>query len=108
MWINVGIWPSFDKVDKKLAYEPVCAHRSPDMALVASGDTAGGVKVYNCPCVNKETDFVEMKMHMKDVNKVRFTCDSQFLISIGQSDRSIIIWKVLPDHAKGGSKPLTG
>ena len=72
-----GCWPSFDKVDKKLAFEPNCVHRSQDQKLIASGDTAGGVKIFNAPCISKDAGFVENRMHVKDVSKVRFSCDNK-------------------------------
>lgn len=44
----------FDKVEKKLAFEPTCVHRSPDSSLLAFGDTSGGVGVYRYPCTSRE------------------------------------------------------
>ena len=55
-----------------------------------------------------QAKFVEVNMHVKDVNKVRFSADNQFVISIGQSDRSVIIWRVMPDAIKGPAKTMTG
>jgi len=47
-------------------------------------------------------------MHVNGVNKVRFSCDNKYLISIGQSDRSVIIWRVMPENIKKTAAPLTG
>lgn len=47
-------------------------------------------------------------MHVKDVSKVRFSCDNKYLISIGQADRSVIIWRVMPEIVKKTAAPLTG
>lgn len=37
--------------------------------------------------------------HVKDVSKVKFTSDGKHIISIGKTDRSVIIWNVLPEKS---------
>lgn len=59
-----GIWPAFDKVDKKLLFEPNCAHRSPDGKLIAAGCTDGGVKIFNAPCTNKDVSIIILLLYM--------------------------------------------
>lgn len=34
--------------------------------------------------------------HVKEVSKVRFNSDGSYLISVGKTDRAIMIWQVLP------------
>lgn len=36
--------------------------------------------------------------HVKEVSKTRFNCDGTYLISVGKTDRAIMIWQVLPMH----------
>jgi hypothetical protein len=49
-----GAWPYFDDVEHGRAFEPCTVNRSPDQKLLTVGDTAGHVKLYNYPCINKE------------------------------------------------------
>lgn len=48
------MWPYFDDVEHKRAFEPSSIHRSLDSKLLAVGDTSGAVKLYNFPCIDKE------------------------------------------------------
>jgi hypothetical protein len=41
-------------VEHGRAFEPCTVNRSPDQKLLTVGDTAGHVKLYNYPCINKE------------------------------------------------------
>jgi hypothetical protein len=50
----LGAWPYFDDVEHGRAFEPCTVNRSPDQKLLTVGDTAGHVKLYNYPCINKE------------------------------------------------------
>ena len=99
-WPVQGVWPYFDAIEKGLAFDPTTVHRSPDESLLAVGDLGGNVKLYNYPCLNKSAVPVEMAAHVKEVSKVRFTCDGKHVISLGKYDRSIVSWKVLPEKAK--------
>lgn len=100
----LGAWPYFDEVENGRAFEPCSMNRSPDQKLLAVGDTAGHVKLYTFPCVNKEVsslascpaccsvpayraltetslpcttqaEFTSVKAHAREVAKVRFNCD---------------------------------
>lgn len=51
---HIGAWPYFDDVEKGIAFEPTTAHRSPNQNLLAVGDKAGAVKIYNYPCLAKQ------------------------------------------------------
>ncbi len=104
-WPVQGCWPktysapeSGAKSKKPLppnpAEEPTAVHRSPNERLLAVGQRGGGMKLYNYPCVSKDAVAFEQDGHCKDVTRVRFSSDGRYLISIGKSDRSIIIWKV--------------
>jgi WD40 repeat protein len=95
-WPIQGAWPFFDKVEKGLAFEPSAVHRSPHNELLAVGDKGGSVSLYKYPVLSKDVDNFEHTAHINEVAKVRFSCDGRFLISLGKTDRSIIIWKVLP------------
>ena len=119
-------------------------HRSADENLLAVGDTAGGVKIFNYPCLTKDVSgvpahhkvsqnkYFELRLffiptlicpslfpphptqsvaakhrgHIKDVAKVRFSCDGKYCISVGKHDRAVIVWKLLPDESIPPAKML--
>ncbi len=41
--------------------------------------------------------------HVKEVSKVRFNSDGTYLISVGKTDRAIMIWQVLPMQASAAA-----
>jgi hypothetical protein len=57
--------------------------------------------IHRFPCISKDTPPVQESGHVKDISKVRFTCDGRYAISVGKADRSIIVWKVLSEEGKG-------
>lgn len=93
-------------MDKGLAFEPTAVHRSHDENLLVAGDTSGAVKVFNYPCLTKDAVPTKHRGHIKEVAKVRFSCDGKFVISLGKHDRTIMIWKVLPDPSIIGATPF--
>jgi WD40 repeat protein len=95
-WPMQGAWPFFDKVEKGVAFEPSAVHRSPNNQLLAVGDKSGAVKLMNYPAISKDAPVASEPGHVNPVAKVRFSCDGRYLLSMGKSDRCIIIWKVLP------------
>jgi len=96
-WPIQGAWPYFEDVDKGRAFEPTSVHRSKNEALLAVGDLNGAVKLFNYPCLSKDSISMAHRGHVKEVAKVRFSCDGKYVISLGRFDRAIIIWKVLPE-----------
>ena len=42
--------------------------------------------------------------HVKEVSKVKFSADGRHIISLGKYDRTVIIWKVLPEVEKPVAK----
>ena len=99
-WPVQGAWPYFDQVDKGLAFEPTAVHRSPDEELLAVGDTNGAVKVFNYPCLTKDAQPAKHRGHIKEVAKVKFSCDGKHIVSLGKHDRTVMVWRVLPDSEK--------
>jgi microtubule-associated protein-like 6 len=59
-WPVQGVWPYFDDIDKKKAYEPSSVHRSYDETAVAVGDQGGFVKLFSYPCVSKDVSVMVM------------------------------------------------
>jgi microtubule-associated protein-like 6 len=77
-----------------VAPEPTSVHRSHDGSLLAVGYQDGRCKLYRYPCLAKAAEFCGFRGHIADVPRLRFTCDDKYVISIGQSDRAIMVWKV--------------
>lgn len=75
----VGLWPYFADIENKTAFEPTAVHRSPDQTMLVCGDQAGTVKLYKYPCVSKESTVFKAQAHVKEVSKVRFTCDGKYV-----------------------------
>ena len=96
-WPVQGAWPYFDEIAKGTAAEPSAMHRSSDEDLLGVGDTSGAVKLFHWPCIEKEAQPQHRPAHVKEVSKVRFTCDNKYMVTMGKHDRSIIVWKVLRD-----------
>jgi microtubule-associated protein-like 6 len=92
-----GAWPEYEEVEKGNAFEPSTVHRSRDETFLSVGDTSGAVKIYHYPCVSKDAMNVRKDCHVNDVAKVRFSCDSKHLITIGKQDRTIVIWNIMPE-----------
>ncbi|EGR30612.1 hypothetical protein IMG5_127930 [Ichthyophthirius multifiliis] len=61
--------------------------------LLASGDDKGKVKVFRYPCVKKGSNAVEGKGHSRNVQKVKFLPNDEYLISCG-SDGCVFQWKI--------------
>lgn len=83
-------------------FEPTCMHRSNQENMLVYGDSNGNLKVNRFPCISKDIPPVKAVGHVKDVSKVRFTCDGKYAISVGKHDRSIIVWKILSEDGKSG------
>lgn len=96
----VGAWPYTEAVSKGTDFEPTCMHRSNAENMLISGNTNGQVKITRFPCISKDTSPIKEIGHVKDISKVRFTCDGKYAISVGKFDRSIIVWKVLSEEEK--------
>ena len=73
-------------------------HRSPDEELLAVGDTSGAVKVFNYPCLTKDAVPTKHRGHIKEVSKVKFSCDGKHVVSLGKHDRAVMIWRVLAER----------
>ena len=94
-WPVQGIHPA-----KKLGgggedhLEPICAHRSKDRKLLATGSDKGDIRLFNYPVISKNSKFRKQTGHSSDVANCRFSSDDNVLITIGKHDRTILVWKV--------------
>ena len=111
-WPVQGCWPkvlSGKKRDEALAAaaaagqagnlafvapEPTAVHRSAGQDLLACGFQDGSSKLFRYPCLSKKAGFVGLQGHSADVPSVRFSCDDQYVITVGRTDRTIMVWRV--------------
>lgn len=60
--------------------------------MLAVGDKLGKLKVYCYPVCLEKQSFKSIEGHSSNVKSVEFLENSNFLITIGEVDNSIIIW----------------
>lgn len=100
-WYVQGIHPEY--VD---GVELSSCDKSHNGRYVATTDEAGRIKVFRYPCLTKGADFVSGYGHTTKASKVRFSADDSRMITIGQLDRTILQWKVIPTKPlESGSLP---
>ena len=95
-WPVQGIWPSYLERTEEGKPDPTSLHRTLDQQLTCVGNEKGGVRVYNCPVVNKTAQYLEESKptHTGEVGNTRFSIDGKYAISVGKSDRCVVIWRV--------------
>jgi len=64
--------------------------------LIALGDDYGQVVLYKYPCTRKDDVGSFYQGHSSHVPNVKFSPDSQYLMSVGGHDLSVFQWRVLP------------
>ena len=77
IFMMTGAWPYMDEVANGRAVEPACMHRSPNEELLAVGDETGVFKMFNYPCVSKQSAAITTHAHDGEIAKVRFSCDNK-------------------------------
>ena len=89
-WPVQGVWP-----DSATATAEVRAcHRSPSGRYVATGDSAGRLKLYHHP-VPKGAQSIEGTGHSSHVMNVRFSAASdECLVTCGGHDRCVLRWGI--------------
>jgi len=68
--------------------------RSKDGSLLVACDDFGKVKLFRYPCPIENSGFGKYTGHSSNVCSVRFTYDSQYVISVGGDELSIFQWRV--------------
>ena len=86
-----GIWS--DGAD---AVEINACHRSPSGRVIATGDAAGRLQIYNNPCPKKGAKSVLGTGHSSHVMNVRFASDTdEVLVTCGGRDRCVMRWSLV-------------
>eukprot|EP00829_Urostomides_striatus_P002498 TRINITY_DN126_c0_g2_i3.p1 TRINITY_DN126_c0_g2~~TRINITY_DN126_c0_g2_i3.p1 ORF type:complete len:718 (+),score=188.63 TRINITY_DN126_c0_g2_i3:67-2220(+) len=84
-WHVMGVYPSgvqFSNVNG--------IARSPDSALVVTGDDWGLVNIYNYPAT-KGAKCIQLRGHSEHVVRIRFSPSGEYLFSIGGQDKALIL-----------------
>jgi len=110
-WPVQGCWPKITSGKKReelfaaaaeegkvgiaaVSPEPTTVHRSKAQDMLAVGYQDGAVKIFRYPCLSKNASYASLKGHTADLPSLRFACDDSHIITIGQTDRTILVWKV--------------
>ncbi|EKX41072.1 hypothetical protein GUITHDRAFT_74939, partial [Guillardia theta CCMP2712] len=67
--------------------------RSEDLSLLAVSRNDGRIQLLPFPCHLPDHDSVSIFAHLPAAAKVKFTCDSRRLISIGGNDDAVMVWR---------------
>ena len=90
-WPVQGLWPKHSEGTDLRTVD-----RSHFGSLIATGDGFGQLKLRRYPCINKTTAARVYKGHGQRINRVRFTPEDDYVVSVGGEDRSIFQWRVIP------------
>ena len=61
--------------------------------LLASADNKGLIRVHNYPAI-KESAHHYYSGHANQVSYIQWSCNDEYLVSVGGSDRSVFQWKL--------------
>jgi len=104
-WSNLGVWPT----DRQQTQVNTCdvamsrmvvkeeseeSEENSECGLIATGNDDGIIKLYRYPAPNRSAPSIDLIGHGPHIAVVRWTKDEHHLISIGASDRSIMLWDV--------------
>ena len=83
-----GIFPATDGAD----VNTVCRTKNPRIGIMATGDDYENVNLFRYPSIKPKSGNKRYTGHSAHVTRVRFCLNDNCLVSIGGSDKSIIIW----------------
>lgn len=75
---------------EKFDITSVC--RSHSEKIVVTGNDEGVIKLYKYPCTSNTAPFKSYIGHSSMISKLRFLNEDKFLVSIGCSDKTVIVW----------------
>lgn len=88
-WSVQGVWPEvYDGNDVN------AVHVAQKRKLIAMVTEGGLIKVYKQPCLDKRAKYASGFGHSKHATNVRWTCDETHFITLGGTDRTVMMWKV--------------
>ncbi len=79
----------------------ICADRSPERLsglsqMIAVGDTMSFIRVFRYPCIRIDAKYLELRGHSGPITALTFNEAGTHLLTIGGSDRCVMIWKISP------------
>ena len=97
-WSTLGVWPT-DRNQTQVNTIDVAKNKCRDVkrnesGLIATGNDDGIIKLFRWPAPNRSAPFTQLIGHGPHISVVRWTTDEKHLISIGASDRSIMLWDI--------------
>jgi len=92
-WGSQGVWSSsVDTENNDRSFVTSCM-ALPDVEDIVCGDISGLIKLYKYPSLESKSLHQCYIGHSSAISVVRFTNNRRFVLSIGGSDRTILIWK---------------
>jgi microtubule-associated protein-like 6 len=88
-WSVQGLWPELTN-----GVEINGSDRSHCGTYVASVDNRGHARMYNYPCLRRESVPIEGHAHASTVTAIRFSSDDKTVVTLGGNDRCVMTWKV--------------
>jgi microtubule-associated protein-like 6 len=89
-WPVQGIWyAGSDGTDINAVHIP------PSKCGVVTADDEACVRLYRYPCLSNKSEGRVYRGHASHVLGVKFTCDEQFVISVGGEDMATLQWKLV-------------
>jgi len=97
-WSNLGVHPT-DRQQVQVNTVDVAMNKCQDLiqnesGLIATGNDDGIIKIFRYPAPNRNAKGIDLIGHGPHISVVRWTSDETALISIGASDRSIMLWDI--------------
>ena len=71
-----------------------CVYRSNNNSYLISGDEEKRVNLYCYPCLKDKPLVKRYKAHSGSVNRIIFNHNDTLVISIGEQDKTVLVWKV--------------
>lgn len=87
-WHMQGIWK---KETDYLEYN--CAEAIPDIGGIITGDKSGLIKIFRYPSLTQGALNQCYVGHSSPVNCVRYSANRRHVVSIGSTDKTILLWK---------------
>jgi microtubule-associated protein-like 6 len=95
-WAVQGLWSKTAEIPDYLVN---ACQAVPDLEVVLSGDSAGFVNLHRFPQPGRDALHQIYSGHAGPVSNVAFSSNRYFAISLGETDRVIMVWKhEIEDH----------
>lgn len=69
-------------------------NRSGNMEILGSGDSDGHIRLFRYPCISPRSEYFETKVYSGVITCLRFLYGDHYIVSVGGTDASLMIWNV--------------